>query len=374
MRGKKELFMLITGLVLFVSDLVTDIVVAVHYKHKEEYHWFGLTLFLIIVPYIIINGMATYQATLEKTCADASCYSMFLCSSIFVSFGREFINWKNKYRDNHPCRENYTECNCTDCKQYREIIITSNKSTYDFAWIHYVESLMESTPQWCLKVYIMLRQWKFPWTTVLSAVFSLLSLAWNITTLEKARITKEGYHFKLLPTIVYFINQLIVLMSRLFAIVIFAYEFKVVVFYLLPFLWLISCVLLTVVACIQRCCGNMLFCDFSLFDRCSKLLESFPLTFFVSEAVLESFGFGSFAVHCFMFCVKSLENFLMVGMAVESPDDETHMSILTPIAWASFTIGFFVGIILLIVYNKKLKPKHKTEEPLVTVDNENIRE
>jgi hypothetical protein len=80
----------------------------------------------------------------------------------------------------------------------------------------------------------------------------------------------------------------------------------------------------------------------------------------VSEAVLESLGFGSFALHCFMFCVKSLENLLMIGAAF-SQSDETHMSILAPIAWATLIIGFVVGIVLLIVYNKILKPTGNTE-------------
>jgi hypothetical protein len=90
----------------------------------------------------------------------------------------------------------------------------------------------------------------------------------------------------------------------------------------------------------------------------------------VSEAVLESLGFGSFALHCFMFCVKSLENLLMIGAAFSS-SDETHMSILAPIAWATFIIGFVVGIVLLIVYNKILKPK-KQQGSLVHYYENNI--
>ena len=362
MEGKKELFMLIISLTLFISDVGTDIFVAVQYKRKEEYYWFGLTLFFVVVPYIIVNIMATYQAAPDKFCEDSSCFSMLSCSSIFMRFGKEFKYWKRKYRNNRPCRENYKECNCTNCKNYSEIMTKSNKSAYDFAWIRYVETLMESTPQWCLQVYIMLRQWKFPWYTLLSTVFSMLLLAWNITTLEKARVTKDvpcTDDFKVLTTFVYFVNQLVVLVSRLFAIAVFAYVFKQDIFPLLLFSWLISCVLLTCGACIHMCVERTPCFIIPVSVRCSHLLASFPLTFFVSEAVLESLGFGSFALHCFMFCVKSLENLLMIGAAF-SQSDETHMSILAPIAWATFIIGFVVGIVLLIVYNKMLKPKDQT--------------
>jgi hypothetical protein len=70
MEGKKELFMLIVSLTLFISDVGTDIFVAIQYKRKEEYYWFGLTLFFVVVPYIIVNIMATYQAAPDKFCEE----------------------------------------------------------------------------------------------------------------------------------------------------------------------------------------------------------------------------------------------------------------------------------------------------------------
>ncbi|CAB3996264.1 XK-related 9 [Paramuricea clavata] len=158
--------MLITGLVLFIFDLVTDIVVAAQYGLKGEYWWFGLTLLFIIVPLFIVNLMATYQTIKHRFCRKLSCRLWFVCSSIFVRYGQEFKYWKQPHWNNPPCGDNYKECNCPDCEQYRVVMKESNRSGYNLAWVRYVETLTESAPQWCLQIYIMLRQWDFPWHCV----------------------------------------------------------------------------------------------------------------------------------------------------------------------------------------------------------------
>ena len=144
MRGKKELFMLITSFVLFIFDLVTDIVVAAQYRLKSEYWWFGLTLFFIIVPLIIISVMAYSD---DGFCGTLSCCLMFVCSSIFVRYAQELKYWEKTHWDNPPCGDNYKKCDCPKCEQYRAAITESNRSAYNLAWVRYVETLTESTPQ-----------------------------------------------------------------------------------------------------------------------------------------------------------------------------------------------------------------------------------
>ena len=350
MRGKKELFMLITGFVLFIFDLVTDIVVATRYRIKGEYWWYGLTLLFIIVPLFIVSIMAVCQA--EDGFCGLSCCLLFVCSSIFVRYIEEFKYWKQAYRDNSPCGDNYKKCNCPDCEQYRAAITKSNRSAYRLAWVRYVETLTESTPQWCLQIYIMLRQWHFPWLTVLSAVISLLSLAWSITALEKASANKNRLNFTLPATVVFFTSQLFSLLSRLFAIAAVAYVSKEHVITVLAVHWLIVHVVLRLTE--DKCDGCKcaeIECDVVMYKVIVYIIATFLFLLHVPDVLT-----SSRTVHFVLYSLLSVENVLFAILAVTIPTpDAKHTSVLRPIVLPFVIIGVVLGAIFLIVYNK-LKP------------------
>ena len=110
--------------------------------------------------------------------------------------------------------------------------------TYLLAILRYIETITESAPQWCLQVYIMFRQRSFPSYTVVSSVFSLLSLAWSIMTLEKERKEKNNLDFDRTDVFVFSLKQSLTLVPRLFSIVVFAYVFRSYVFLALAVHWL----------------------------------------------------------------------------------------------------------------------------------------
>jgi hypothetical protein len=362
MTGKTELFMLITGLVLFIFDLVTDIVVAVLYGLKGEYWWFGLTLFFIIVPLFIVNVMAAFQASERETSGGRRSYLCFVCSSIFVRYVQEFNNWKKTYRDNPPCGDNYKKCNCPNCEQYRVAITGSNKSAYKLAWVRYVETLTESTPQWCLQIYIMLRQWDFPWLTVFSAVICLLSLEWSITALEKARANKNSHNFTLPATVVFFTSQLFSLLSRLFAIAAFAYVFKAHVFTALAVHLLMVYVVFWLTDNWRDECG----CEVDVLQRIVGIFLNFPFLLHVPNKLTKEVS-NPRTVHFVLYSLISVENVLLAILAVTIPTpDAKHTSVLRPIVLSLVIISVLLGTIFLIVYNKHLKPtEERREEPLV---------
>ena len=353
MTGKTELFMLITGLVLFIFDMVTDIVVAVLYGLKGEYWWFGLTLFFIIVPLFIVNFLACVQAEEHE--------GLFLvCSSIFVRYVEEFKYWKQTHWDNPPCGDNYKKCNCPNCEQYRVAITKSNKSAYNLAWVRYVETLTESTPQWCLQIYIMLRLWDFPWLTVLSTVISLLSLAWSITAHEKARANKNSHNFTLPATVVFFTSQLFSLLSRLFAIAAFAYVFKEHVITALAVHLLMVYVVFWLTDNWRDECG----CEVDVLERILNICFNFPFLLHVPDTLTERYS-SQRTVHFALYSLISVENVLFAILAVTIPTpDAKHMSALRPIVLSLVIIGVVLGTMFLIVYNKLLKPEepHKSDE------------
>ncbi len=361
MRGKKELFMLILGTVLFIADLATDTYVAVQYGREGETWWCLLTIALIIIPLFIVSNVAALQNKGERFYRglDIStiCY-VVSCWPIIVRFKQEFVHWKRLYHDNIPCQEDYKECTCAGCKQYCTLIEESNKSAYKLAWVRYGETAIESAPQWCFQVYVMLRRWSFPWYAVLSTVIALLSLAWSVTGLEKARVIKTGHKFTWKAHALYFISQLFVLTSRLFATTTIAYGSTIQLGLFLG----LDCVLLASFASVcwtykALCSSNRPCCHSSSGIMFRNILLSIPLAFFASDTVLASFGLNVVIQSC-VFAIKFLDNSFMVFITI-CPEpyqvaekiacDDTRLNTLKIIAWSLVGISLPVGVTSLVV-------------------------
>ena len=161
MEGIKERLLLTTGLLLYIFDYGSDIYVAYRYWENGDVWWFGMTVGFIAVPSILVNITAIIQVINYWTCLAA----VLQLSIVF---------------------------------RYLEGIVWLAFSSESLARLRYLETITESAPQWCLQSYIMLRQWEFPWYTLASVGGSLLSLAWSITCLEKARCNKKMKKFNLL--------------------------------------------------------------------------------------------------------------------------------------------------------------------------------
>ena len=126
----------------------------------------------------------------------------------------------------------------------------------------------------------------FPWVTLVSTSLSLLSLDWGITSLEKIR-KKRGYGqrtttFPKRSLIVFILWQLGILVSRLSAIVIFAYVFRSYVFIVIGIHWTAVIVVMLINQYNDK--------DFELFNvkkyvkrAVSIFTTSYPLLFHMSS-------------------------------------------------------------------------------------------
>ena len=374
MRGKPELLMLVIGLVLFMFDLSSDIFVAVQYIRNSEIWWFVSTVIVFLLSIICITIAAQHQMKSDRlnTCLTYT----FL--SIFRRYHKEFKQWKRTFWDNAPCAENCRKKSCETCQFYLEEKTKFRDYEYKLVSIRYIESMSESAPQWCLQVYIMLRQWYYPWYTVVSVTFSLLSLAWSITAFEKARETREPRHdFKFKSTVILLLWQLSSLVSRLTAVVIFAYVFKGYVFLVLVFHMALLNGVITVRNARQRDLKSVVY--FFL----SHCLLNVPFVYHSSVAALKWIRIECHPTILVNLVLISLENIVMVILSVKvSRPDAKHMDILEPVAISCVVTGLFLGTIFFVVFYRYydhtkalLFSKHKKSCCKVdpTTNNENAK-
>ena len=208
MEYEKERLTLLLGLFLYLFDYGSDIYVAVQHRKNDEPWWFGLTVALIIVSSVIVNFSAIFQFRRLWPCMLAIAQL-----SIVARYIEALVELKTGV-DDFPL-------------------------TYLLAILRYVETIAESAPQWCLQVYIMLRQRSFPSYTVVSSLFSLLSLVWSVTRLEKERMKHKDEDFDGTDVLLFSLKQSGTLVLRLLSIVIFAYVFRSYVIFALVVHWLI---------------------------------------------------------------------------------------------------------------------------------------
>ena len=351
-RGILHLINLIVGFGLYVCDVVFDIYVAVQYARKGEWWWFAFTLAFVMLPLITTNFV--HSNIIEGSdILTGIPVSMFI---VLINYVRDFHVWKKNYWDNES----------EHCTEHRERLAKSR-----LAYVRYLETMSESAPQWCLQNYVMLRQWYFPWYTVLSTVFSFLSLAWSIVSLEKAeKISnwfdensgRTSYPTKPINTM-FFVWQLCSLLSRLSALVFFAYVFRYHVFVFFG----LHILLLTIAMHITS-----QYCDFIRFHSGERLFSRllayvgtlYCLTFHVSGSAINIFKYGFKHRGLVLFSyqiVLCLENILLVSLAVWNPPaGTTHNKHLEIIVLCFVFVGLVLSIIFMTLYYECFHPSKTT--------------
>ena len=240
-------FFLSVGLVLYIFDLGSDIYVAVQHWKNDEPWWFGLTVGFICVPSIIVNFAAIIQTMNIWTCTTA-----FSQLSIVARYLEAIAE--------------------PDAKS------GAFSRTYLLAILRYVETITESAPQWCLQVYIMLRQQSFPSYTLISSVISMLSLTWSVMTLENERRKKKDLDFICIEAFLFLIWHLSTFIFRLPAIALFGYAFRYYVIIVLAAHWLIVAVTIFLT---EICATGDVGKSFLL-----SILAAFPFLFHSAESAV----------------------------------------------------------------------------------------
>jgi hypothetical protein len=214
-----------------------------------------------------------------------------------------------------------------------------------------------------MQVYIMLRQWYFPWYTVVSTVFSLLSLAWSITNLKKARKIEKGRDFKLRTSVSFFLYQLLSLSSRLFAIAIFAYVFTWYVFVALGLHWLLAIVGNVLCTCIN--CDSHSGNIYHPSKAVLKWICYLPFSFFhPSKAMLQWLKLYSHSFYFALYGAIFVENFIftLTAVFIVKPGI-AHLNVVGPIVLGFVIAGLVLSAVLSVVYHYYYEKP--TEQPPV---------
>ena len=371
MREKGSLFLLLTGFLLYGFDVGSDIYVAITYYQKEDYWWFRITIALVILPGIIVNIFALY-ANIHIRSSDKGIIFKVLVFVFQLSVIQQYweaLKWWKKMNWDigapQPCnKDNYDTCECENCKRYFKEKEKYAEYNVNLARICFIEAFAESAPQWCLQFYIMLRQWSFPWITITSTVFSLLSLVWSITSCYKADKIESNptMTFPKRSLIVFSLGQLGILISRLSAIVIFAYVFRSYVFIVIGIHW--TAVILGILI-------NEYHDDNH--DRCILALKvfviSYPLLFHLSiltrELMFENFSKKTI-LDVIYYSIFFLENVIMVSFSVwYEPTSTPHIELLAKIVLPLVFVGFPIGLSFCVLYYKLFHPSKMEMEKII---------
>ena len=291
---------LLSGLVLYLFHFGSDIYVAYRYLHNGDDWWFGITVGFIIVPSIILNITAVFEVMNCWWCLAAT----FQFSIV--------VHYIGTMTSLEPSR------------------------IYSLARLRYLETITESAPQWCLQGYIMLRQWKFPIYTMVSMSFSLLSLAWSITSLEKASRDIRKITFRVDTGILFMLWQFFTLITRLSVFVMVIYVFRGAVFIFLGIHWFVQIMVLFVIQIVWR----------NTFSKSLFLssMASLPTMFHVSETVFPTED--PTAEMLFGYIIIILENIIIVTLFLSNEvPDVPHWDVLKPIAIAVIIVGSIFSII-----------------------------
>jgi hypothetical protein len=241
MKGKSQLLFLVTGMLIYILDLTSDVWVAARHYRNDESKWFGLTVTFIVIAVALTNIAACLHAS--KDSYEGPCKWLWIfcfgCPALF-RYIEELCHWKRRNLGSRLCEQACRKTTCDECKRHLEGKRKLCESIYSLAWLHLMQATTESAPQACLQIYVMLSEWKFPCVAGLSASVSLASLAWSVTALERARESKNNNgSFKTGSCFAFLAMQLFALISRLSAIVIFAYVYERHVLWVLAFHWLL---------------------------------------------------------------------------------------------------------------------------------------
>nr|XP_047144398.1 XK-related protein 6-like [Hydra vulgaris] len=209
----------VVSIIIFLIDIITDVLAANQYFETKKWIWFGLSLTFIIVPSVLMQLFSTQWHQEDND--NQGCILIMVHLLQLAPIERKAL--LNK------------DLNDNDFKLY----LTNWR---DATMLRLVEAFLESAPQVVLQLYVLSQlnraiDLNKDLITVLAAAASLISLAWSIVSYTQA-LRLCGHENG--PSLSGFqvIYRLSIIASRIVAMVLFASEYTWALFVVMFVLWL----------------------------------------------------------------------------------------------------------------------------------------
>ena len=212
-------FVLLVGTILSLADPVTDIITAVEFYRADHKIWFGVGLgFVFLLNFVAILCLCGFHGEVDS---NIKLYPLCFFFGPFFCF---YFRLRLLVR----CLKRLWNRNVDDAKDFD---IEKN-----LLFAMFVESLLESAPQFVLQLYVAsVQEEPLEVIQILSIPVSFLSLVWTFTTTDSIIFEEIAPTWKMKHRIALLVTHLFLVSSRLLAICYFTVSYKwwVIVVFLL---------------------------------------------------------------------------------------------------------------------------------------------
>ncbi|XP_036398735.1 XK-related protein 6 [Megalops cyprinoides] len=237
---------IILALLVFFWDVGTDLWLAVDYYSKRDYLWFGLTLFFVLVPSVLVQilsfrwfvqdytggGLGAVEGLSRRATAGLSVgiYSRDRCCQISVWMWQAVIHILQMGQVWRYIRTMYLGIQSRRQKQHQRRFYWAMMYEYaDVNMLRLLETFLESAPQLVLQLCIMIQKNRAETLQCVSSVASLLSLAWVLASYHKllrdSRDDKKSMSYR--GALIHIFWRLFTISSRVLSFALFASIFHI---------------------------------------------------------------------------------------------------------------------------------------------------
>ncbi|XP_017330897.1 XK-related protein 6 [Ictalurus punctatus] len=250
-RGAEERLWLdclwiVLAMLVFFWDVGTDVLLALDYYGKRDYAWFGLTLFFVLAPSVLVQilsfrwfvqdytggGLGPVQGLSRRATAGLSAgkYSRHTCCHISIWTWQVLVHLLQMGQVWRYIRTMYLGIQSRRQTKHRRRFYWAMMYEYaDVNMLRLLETFLESAPQLVLQLCIMIQKNRAETLQCISLLGSLMSLSWVLASYHKllrdSRDDKKSMSYR--GALIHIFWRLFTISSRVLSFALFASIFHI---------------------------------------------------------------------------------------------------------------------------------------------------